>query len=84
MLLSFIVSLLIIVAVDYLISFVFFLTGLPYYLATIVSTLLIAFIFTYLSYRRHPHGVWKNPAFHRSFATRFVIFMIINIILVYL
>ncbi|MGI6713576.1 MAG: hypothetical protein ACOX3K_00730 [Bacilli bacterium] len=84
MLLSFLVSILIIMAVDYLISFVFVLTGLPYYAATIVSALIIAFIFTYLSYRRHPNGVFKNPAFHRSFATRFVILMIISFIFNYL
>ena len=84
MLFSFIISMLIIMVVDYVISFAFALTGLPFYAATIVSTLIIAFIFSYLSYRNHPNGIFRNPKFHRDFAIRFVIFMIINIIFMFL
>ena len=84
MFLSFIISMLIIMVVDYVITIAFAMIGLPLYLATIVSTLLIAFIFSYISYRRRPGGIFRNPRFHRDFAIRFVVFMIINIIFVYL
>lgn len=84
MITSFIISMIIIMAVDYIITIAFAISGIPLYFATILSTLIIAFIFSYMSYRRHPDGVFRNPLFHRDLAIRFVIFMVINIVFIVL
>lgn len=77
----FIITLLIIIGVQYAVNYALFLIGVTGIVAVIIMSLVMAFLFALLNYpqpfRRY---CYKDPKFHSTFAIFFIIFFLFNLI----
>ncbi|HMM01231.1 MAG TPA: hypothetical protein PKC96_07935 [Bacilli bacterium] len=80
MIVSFLISLAIVIGINAVVTIIMGLVGAPLYIVLIASSLAIAFFFAMINFRHAPGGRLKNPAFHRYFVTNFIFLLVINYI----
>lgn len=78
MILTFLLSLMIAMTINYIVTITLGALGVAWYIIIIASSLIISIFFGWLSFRRHPYGVLKNPAFHKYIAINFVLLLLLN------
>ncbi len=76
-------SLLICLAINFIISFVLSGFGVDLYIIDIVTSFVLALVFSIMNFRKDPDGIFKNPRFHKSFAILFVILLAVTFLLGY-
>lgn len=77
---SFIIVFIVILVLQYALSYLFSMMGLNYYISDTLINLVLAFIFSIWNYRGLNKETLKNPYFHRSVAIYFVIFMLFSLL----
>jgi hypothetical protein len=77
-------SLLICLVIQLVVSLVLSAMGVAVYIIDIATSFALALFFSILTYRRDPQGIWKNPRFHKSFVTLFIVLLAATFVMGYL
>ena len=81
---GFLTSLLICLGISFGLSFLLSGFGVQMYIIDIITSFVLALVFSIINFRRDPNGMLRNPRFHKSFATLFIILLTVTFILGYL
>lgn len=81
---GFFTTLLLFILIDMAVTFVLRLLGVPFFVIDISVAFIMAFIFALLRHDRRLGPFYRNPMFHRHFATLFIIMLAISYIMGYL
>ncbi len=77
-------SLLICLAINFGVSILLSSLGVQIYIIDIVTNFVLALVFSIINFRKDPEGMLRNPRFHKSFATLFIVLLAVTFILGYL
>lgn len=77
---SFILSFILIIGIQFVLSYLFTKMGFNYYLTDTLINLVLSFLFSYIRFRNLRLEAFKNVYFHKSVASYFVVLMLISVL----
>ena len=79
--LSYFIILIVVVAVQFLLQMFLGSLGLPMITIELIVNFVIAFLFSLINYRGYKKEAFKDPSFHKSVLSYFLVFTLISLIL---
>lgn len=80
MIVGFLIWMVVMLGIQFILTFVLTQLGFGYMQIQIVINLVLGFLFAYVSYRGNRRVFYKDPTFHARFAGYFAVLMLISVI----
>ena len=78
---AYFILLVVVIGVQFLLQMLLGSLGLPLITIELIVNLVIAFIFSFINYRGYKKEAFKDPSFHKSVLSYFLVFTLISLIL---